>query len=89
MIAMLARCRPRYLALLVIGQPQHGFAAFGIGFDMNKLHDLMMRLAFFIEGEWLYYRKYLPELINWLFFALVLGSLCFTLGFAVGYWRYG
>lgn len=32
-------------------------------------------------------REYLSELINWALFALVMGALVFTLGFAAGYWQ--
>jgi ABC-type transport system involved in cytochrome bd biosynthesis fused ATPase/permease subunit len=49
------------------------------------LHDLWTRFSFWIEGEWLYFRRYLPELGNWLLFALCLAVLCFVLGFSAGF----
>ena len=50
--------------------------------------DSLVTLYFFLEGEWLYFRRYLPELGNWLLFALCLAVLCFVLGFSAGvFWR--
>jgi ABC-type transport system involved in cytochrome bd biosynthesis fused ATPase/permease subunit len=37
-----------------------------------------------LEGEWHYYKRYLPELYTWLLFSLCLSVLCFLLGMMAG-----
>ena len=64
-----------------------GCVALRIG-SAAMIHDLWTRFYFFLEGEYLYYRRYLPELYGWLLFFICLAVLCFVLGFSAGvFWR--
>jgi hypothetical protein len=54
---------------------------------MGRIFNCYAATVIFFEEQWHMRREYLPELINWALFALVMAALVFTLGFAAGYWQ--